>query len=334
MDIPNELKTALESQIEGIKQKQLSDAADIISRRYRTESGRGKKLLTADTEALAYSMTRMPATFGAVLASLQYVLELSDIHIESLIDAGAGTGAASWATDAVIDLKSITCVEREPAMMRLGKRVMESNPRLMNSTRWVLQDMSINPVRENADLVIASYALNEMDSMVRLKVVENLWEATDAILLIVEPGTPECYIQLKEIRMLMISKGAHIIAPCPHEDICEITNDDWCHFTCRISRSKMHRLLKSGDAPYEDEKFNYLALSKVPVNSFSRSEARILRHPQIGKGHVKLTICTKNGIQERTIKKSDGTLYKLARGAKCGDDLRYSSQTFSNQSSP
>ena len=64
--------------------------------------------------------------------------------------------------------------------------------------------------------------------------------------------------------------------------------DDWCHFTCRVPRSQLHKLLKQGDAPYEDEKFAYLALAKSETN---KPEARILRHPKIAKGRITLELC-------------------------------------------
>ena len=41
--------------------------------------------------------------------------------------------------------------------------------------------------------------------------------------------------------------------------------DDWCHFTCRVARSRLHKLLKGGEAPYEDEKFAFLAVARQPV---------------------------------------------------------------------
>ena len=74
--------------------------------------------------------------------------------------------------------------------------------------------------------------------------------------------------------------------------------------------------MKEGDAPYEDEKFCYLALSRVPCTP---APARILRHPQKEAGHITLKLCTEAGITERTVTKKEGPLFKAARKAGAGD---------------
>jgi ribosomal protein RSM22 (predicted rRNA methylase) len=69
---------------------------------------------------------------------------------------------------------------------------------------------------------------------------------------------------------------------------------------------------------YEDEKFSYLIFSKEPkVQSFS---SRLLRHPQIFKGHLKLSLCQQNGqIKEQVVSKKDNNFYKLSRKLDWGD---------------
>ena len=94
--------------------------------------------------------------------------------------------------------------------------------------------------------------------------------------------------------------------------------DDWCHFTCRVARSRLHKLLKGGEAPYEDEKFAFLAVAKQPVR---QAQARVLRHPVKGPGHITLQLCTAEGLQSRTVTKKDGPLYKKAGKAACGDSF-------------
>jgi len=70
------------------------------------------------------------------------------------------------------------------------------------------------------------------------------------MLLIVEPGTPAGYKNITEARRVLVESGAHIAAPCTHENTCPMEGNDWCHFTCRISRSRLHRLMKGGEAPF------------------------------------------------------------------------------------
>ena len=92
--------------------------------------------------------------------------------------------------------------------------------------------------------------------------------------------------------------------------------DDWCHFTARVARSKLHKQLKGGDAPYEDEKFCFLAVAREPCET----KARILRHPKIESGLITLKLCTDNGICERKITRKD-PLFKAARKSDSGDSF-------------
>jgi ribosomal protein RSM22 (predicted rRNA methylase) len=316
MELPIELKMAIENQIIGIKHVQLMQDAQTLSKKYRTESGQGKRLVAGSSEAAAYSVVRMPATYGAVYSAWSYTLSLVDCNIESLLDVGAGTGAASWAADSLIGLQSIVCLEREDAMRQIGEKMMVEGSKSLKNARWIKQDLTSGNISEKADLVISSYVLNELNDEERIKAVDKLWDATNKIALIVEPGTPVGYSQIVKIREHLLTKGAHIVAPCPHENNCPMSKDDWCHFTCRVQRSKLHRLLKEGEVPYEDEKFSYLAVSR---EKYTNADARILRHPSIGKGRVSLEVCSKDGFKTVNISKRDGDLYKQARKAKCGD---------------
>ena len=73
---------------------------------------------------MAYAATRMPATFGAVYAALFAALTEADLSPKTLLDVGAGTGAACWAAAALCDFSRITCLERESAMKNLGQALM------------------------------------------------------------------------------------------------------------------------------------------------------------------------------------------------------------------
>ena len=323
MELPLALRTALEQLTEANNTPQLLEDAKILSDRYRHQSGKGDRLLTADSEAAAYAAVRMPATFGAVSAALAETFKLCGHTPSSLLDVGAGTGAAAWAAEALLELESVVCAERESAMRRTGQALMQAGPPVLQRARWIDCDLSADSFLEQffanetrPELVIASYVLNEMTEQARRKAALRLWEMTGGILLLVEPGTPEAFRQLSQIRTLLLEAGAHLAAPCPHEGACPLPEGDWCHFTCRVMRSRLHRYLKGGDAPYEDEKFSYLACSKHPCR---QAESRILRHPQISSGMVTLQVCTKSGTKTQTVRKRDGALFKAARKADCGD---------------
>ena len=116
MELPYYLKIASEKLIEGMNISKMSSNAKELSRRYMEESGQGKSLLNRDEEAAVYSLMRMPATFSAVSFALEQVCEISDFVPRTLLDAGAGTGGASFAANEFFALDKITCLERELAM--------------------------------------------------------------------------------------------------------------------------------------------------------------------------------------------------------------------------
>ena len=159
--------------------------------------------------------------------------------------------------------------------------------------------------------------LNELAEADRMKLIEKLWSCTNQYLLIVEPGTPTAFEHMKIIRECLIRQGASVVAPCPHNAECSLPAGDWCHFTSRVSRTKLHKLLKGGEAPFEDEKYSYLVFSRAQSG---KKKSRILRHPVIESGRITLQLCTQSSsIETRAITKKDKALFKTARKSKCGD---------------
>ena len=95
MDIPDELKKSIDELIEKNKTNKIIENAQIISDRYRNNDGQGKRLLTEQDEAISYAISRMPATYSAVYSAVQHTLENYNEDLETLLDIGAGTGAAT-----------------------------------------------------------------------------------------------------------------------------------------------------------------------------------------------------------------------------------------------
>lgn len=320
MEFPLPLRAAIEKQVEEFGAAGLGQEAKALSRRYREESGQGKRLVRTGRETLAYAAVRMPATFGAVSCALAWTLPLLGKAPSSLLDAGAGTGAVSWAADALLELEEVTCLEREPAMARLGQTLMKAGSAPLQNARWIAGDLTGDGPLPAAGLVTASYVLSEIRPEDRPAALSRLWQAARELLLLVEPGTPEGFCQLRAARDLLLSQGAFLLAPCPHGEACPLPGGDWCHFTCRVARSHLHRQLKEGEAPFEDEKFCYLAFGRTPGD---RAAARVLRHPQVESGKITLRLCTRSGLVTLPVRKRDGQLFKLARKAGSGDSFPY-----------
>ncbi len=145
------------------------------------------------------------------------------------------------------------------------------------------------------DLVVVGYALTEIADAVLPTLIDALWALTSGALAIVEPGTPRDHARLMAVRERLIALGAAVLAPCPHAAPCPLAAPDWCHFSVRLPRSRAHKLLKGAEAPFEDEKFAYLAVARGGGPS---APARVIAPPRAGKAGISLKLCTDKGICE------------------------------------
>ncbi len=146
---------------------------------------------------------------------------------------------------------------------------------------------------EPADLVVASYMIGEIDSAEQKTLAGLMWAKTRDTLLIVEPGTPAGTARIIALREQLIASGAHVAAPCPHDGKCPLQAPDWCHFTQRLPRSRAHKQIKGAELPFEDEKFSYVALTRVPT---TQHPARVLAQPDVTKVEVTAKLCTSRGL--------------------------------------
>ena len=123
-----------------------------------------------------------------------------------------------------------------------------------------------------------------------------------------------------QARDVLIEQQYTILAPCPHNKPCPLTAPDWCHFSVRLARSRLHRQLKDAELGYEDEKFCYLIASKSLVRDTDYD--RILANPLKRSGHVHLKLCTHDGLLSQTIvSKKAKERYNRAKKADWGDRI-------------
>jgi ribosomal protein RSM22 (predicted rRNA methylase) len=297
----------------------LKVAAKTLSERYRAETRDGRPHMAEDLAVKAYLATRLPATYAAVRASLGAIAEARpDWTPASLLDIGAGPGTVLWAaSDAWPELQRATLLEASPAARRIGERLAGL---LALPTDWNSGDATIDLAElQRADLVTAAYVLDEIVPSALPRLIERLWQLSTDTLLIVEPGTPAGWERIVAARAQLIATGAHILAPCPHGKPCPLSAPDWCHFARRVARSRLHRLAKEANVPWEDEKVIYLAATRHPV---APKGPRVLAPPRVGSGKVELKLCNLDGsASQRLFTKRDGDAFKRARRADWGDTL-------------
>ena len=317
---PQRLHTEIENLFLSQKTTELVKHAQGLSKKYRGQHVANERLLQTEQEALVYAATRMPATYGAVSSVFEKILEVCSLAPKSMIDVGAGTGVCGWVASEYFDLEKMICLEREKVMRNLGQALMQAsdNPVLMQA-QWAAFDILSEEIPQTADLVTASYVLNELAEEACLQAISKLWQATKQVLVIVEPGTPHCFSFLRQIRDMMTANGAYVLAPCPHQNPCPLEEGDWCHFSARIARSRLHKQLKSADMGYEDEKYCFMAFSKQPIRT---SYQRIIKPPRVNKASVDYEICASDGqISRQNVSIRDKSAYKSAKKMQWGDIL-------------
>ncbi|WP_426363588.1 small ribosomal subunit Rsm22 family protein [Streptomyces sp. E-08] len=309
------LRAALAAVLDGLPPNRAAQAVERLIANYRGTTPTDAPVLRDRSDVAAYAAYRMPATFEAVRGALDALRAAApDWEPRTHTDVGGGTGAASWAVaEAWAQEPPRTTVLdwAEPALT-LGRELAAG----VLDAEWRRERIGSALSLAEADLVTVSYVLKELTEADRTALVTEAARAAQAVV-IVEPGTPDGYERIIAARTRLVEAGFTVAAPCPHSGACPIVpGTDWCHFSARVSRSSLHRQVKGGSLPYEDEKFAYVAAVRFPVTP---APARITRRPQIRKGLVQLELCGPEGLGRDTVTKRHGPLYKQARDAEWGD---------------
>ncbi len=314
--LPSHLSEALAAKAQGLSRIDASKRSAAISQTYR--GGGGSTAITTEADALAYALARMPATYAAVVACLNAMAgSVPAFAPKSLLDCGAGPGTATWAVTQAFALHDITLLDANLALRKLALHLADETALVLD---YVLGDLVTTLAKADAaDLVVASYVINEWPPAKQGYLADALWSKTQDTLLVVEPGTPAGYARILALRQRLIGQGAHVIAPCPHDNAFPLTSPDWCHFVQRLPRSRAHMALKSAELPFEDEKFSYVALSRAPV---AHRASRVLAQPNVTKIAVTAKLCTRDGLQIAAAPKRDKDAYRRFKKLDWGDAVR------------
>lgn len=305
MSLPQERAKTLEFLLEGVSRKDLTRRVDSQSAAYR--GGGTSAGIANDLDALAYAVARAPATYAAAQAALARVVEvMGDFAPASLLDVGAGPGTASWAAAGVWPGIAVTMLDHNPHLRALAAK-------LMGEANIIAGDMA--RTLPQTDLVMANYLLAEFPEASAGGVARDLWRATGHMLVLVEPGTPQGFARIRAARAALIEAGAHVIAPCTHDRVCPMIAPDWCHFSVRVQRSRDHKIAKGADAPFEDERYAYVAVAR----EVAAKGARIIKPVMEAKPGITLPLCGPDGLKNEFIARRDKEAFKRVRKLEWGD---------------
>lgn len=312
-DLPAELSAAVRRLAEG--RKGLGDSSARISEHYR-QRGASRQVIGGADDAVAYALSRMPATYAAVFAVLEEVQSRApEFTPRTLLDAGAGPGTAGWAVAELFEGIAPTLMDHNRAFLELARTLAEGST--LAVAELLEADLGRFELETRYDLVTCAYALTELLDAEMLAAAERLWRHTDGVLAIIEPGRPRDYQRLMAVRQRLIDLGGRVLAPCPHERGCPLVEPDWCHFAVRLSRSRDHMRMKGGTLGYEDEKYSYLVMARPGIGE--RAPGRVLRRPEENKFSVTLAVCGADGLETRIAPSRDKAAFKAAKKFGWGD---------------
>ena len=275
--------------------------------------------------AEAYAAARMPATFAAIGRALAATADRAPGFAPgTLLDVGAGTGAAAWAATAVWPgLDALTLVDREPAVIELGRRLARDRAAgaAFADAEWRTASAVDAIDLPSADLVTATYLLGELEPGGRGASIERLWAATRGVLVLVEPGSTSGFERIRAARAALIAAGGRVVAPCPGDEPCPIAGAAWCHFLARLDRSPLQRGAKGATRSWEDEPFSYVAVARPAATDPRPAPRVVLGRPRQRPGVIELRICADGAIERRTLSRRDGPAWRSARDLAWGDPV-------------
>ena len=303
MQLPPHVREAIVQRAEEVGSAALRRAAEEMSNAYR-EGAQPPRVGSAERVA-AYLVTRMPATYAAARAVLRETHRLlGGRAIASVLDIGAGGGAASLAAREEYPEAAVTLADRDRALLEAARQWL---PR----ARLFAEDVTRALTIEAHDLVILAYSAGEIGA----PLLERLWQAARVAFVLIEPGTPRGFTFVRAARSKLLAAGARMVAPCPFAGECPMVDPNWCHFAARVERSSLHRRIKGGMLGYEDEKYSYVALARDPVQPVA---ARIVARPRHRPGLIELDTCTPAGLTTVRATKRERDSYRAARHAEWG----------------
>jgi len=126
---PAALAAALDKLLDGQPRKELQARAQRMSEGFRARKP-SSETIRDETDALAYALTRLPATYAATASVLRRLCEeVPEFSPASLLDAGCGLASASFAALEIWpDIANVELFDRSPQFLALAGRLTKASP--------------------------------------------------------------------------------------------------------------------------------------------------------------------------------------------------------------
>ncbi|KAI0756542.1 mitochondrial small ribosomal subunit Rsm22-domain-containing protein [Daedaleopsis nitida] len=262
----------------------------------------------AMSDATAFATVALPAHYSAIYAVLDHVKQRlgPEWDVRRVFDWGAATGSGLWASghafqrhgDAQIrapgdmediqishtSLDSYLGIDKREGLVRIGKRLMRDVEMGGLSVAWQKSfhedDVIARPDGSNV-MALSAFLLSSLPTHVDRKLlVKEMWNSGAEVIVLIDNNfelvaeSREYLLKLgrKELEdpelETVTPKGAHVVAPCPHDGACPLYHPGYgkleCSFAQRMQRPEFVRKTKHSGTGHEDTSYSYAVIRRGP----------------------------------------------------------------------
>lgn len=287
-----------------------------------------------------YMAVRLPANYSVVRTVMQEIQRCDTSFIpRSVLDFGSGMGTTIWAVNevwpnSVSEFMNVEISNEQKylceSLLRGGKEMSEDMLPGIFHRQYLPSSTKVK-----YDMVVAAYSMLELPNAgLRAQTLENLWNKTNDLLIIIERGNAGGFTIVNEARHFLLDLGghdvtkrvvftlesrpnfktkipnSHVLAPCAHEFLCprsQMTskkNMNICRF--RTHYEPLEVGMKT--APILAEDFSYVVVRKGPHPLYKQDDVsnyydlnintrpcRVVETAKGGTRHVIHKLCCPNG---------------------------------------
>lgn len=307
-----------------------------------------------------YMATRLAPNYACLRTVLKEICDLDpSFEPKSVLDFGSGMGTTIWATNQTWPnrVEEFMNIEISKEQQYLCEYLLRGGKERGDSLSNVFHRQYLpSSTRTKYDLVVSAFSLLELPNMdLRVQTIENLWNKTNDMLVIVERGNKGGFDVINEARNLILDCGghqttrritispetmlknkftppsAHVLAPCSHELVCprlkmpSKRNIDVCRFKTAFEPLELGEK-KPGIVK---ENFSYVVLRKGQYRNYY-FEGSTSRWPRAVEGKhtaggqiIHRLCCPDGNLAEVTFTRAKygKPAYQIAKTCNWGDVL-------------
>ncbi|EGO05247.1 hypothetical protein SERLA73DRAFT_174300 [Serpula lacrymans var. lacrymans S7.3] len=274
----------------------------------------------SERDGTAFASVALPAHYSAICAVLDHLkLRLGpDYQIKRVVEWGAGAGSGFWASLhsfqksregtededgpklSTSDVITYTGIDKREGLVSIGKKLLRDIDLGAVSATWQksLQDQDKIRRSEGHDsLALSAFLLSSLSPpLARKKLVKEMWESGASTIVLIDHSSTAGFENIAEAREYILEmgrkelddpetaewpvRGAHVVAPCPHDGTCPLYHPGSskliCGFSQRLQRPAFVRLTKHSGLGHEDIGYSYVVIRRgVRPESSSMKLGRI-----------------------------------------------------------